>query len=265
LSELSVSVILPTFNRRQTIERAIKSVLEQNVAVMELIVVDDGSTDGTEDLVAELCNSDERIVYFKRDNAGACAARNFGVSVAKGELIAFQDSDDEWEPTKLARQMNVRIASGPALVFTSHTVIFGDGSTELRPSLPIQEDGVAFLTQILEDNFISTQTVLVDKSILADSPMFDTQLKRLQDWDLWLSLCRTTKFVHVAESLVNVYRQEDSLTVNSQNYYVSLSRILRKHWRLFVRRPRRSLRHLLRVAKHSNAGAFLRATSRFNS
>ena len=93
-----VSVVIPTFNRADTIGDSIKSVLEQTFKDFEVIVVDDGSTDGTESVVAAF--GDSRIKYIMQDNAGACAARNNGIRHANGEYIAFQDSDDYWMPRK---------------------------------------------------------------------------------------------------------------------------------------------------------------------
>ena len=98
-----VSVVIPTFNRADTIGDSIKSVLEQTFKDFEVIVVDDGSTDGTESVVAAF--GDSRIKYIMQDNAGACAARNNGIRHANGEYIAFQDSDDYWMPRKLERQL----------------------------------------------------------------------------------------------------------------------------------------------------------------
>jgi glycosyltransferase involved in cell wall biosynthesis len=101
-----VSVILPTFNRADTLSRSIGSVLEQQHKNLELIVVDDGSTDRTRELVADI--RDPRIRYIRHDrNRGQSAARNMGISIARAELIAFQDSDDRWAQEKLARQLPV--------------------------------------------------------------------------------------------------------------------------------------------------------------
>lgn len=242
----SVSVILPTYNRAPTIERACKSVLTQGDAVLELIVVDDGSTDDTERIVRELGKEDERVRYVRQGNAGACVARNHGISLSRGDLIAFQDSDDEWLPGKLAAQLETR-GNTQSLVFTAHTVVFPDGTQEIRPY-----PGASLSNrQLLQHNFISTQTALLDRSVLG-AARFDERLTRLQDWDLWLSLVETSNvpIKYVPRPLVNLYRQEDSATNSQENYYRSLAVIVRKHSALYLRNPYAGAKVLGRLLRH---------------
>jgi glycosyltransferase involved in cell wall biosynthesis len=246
----AVSVILPTFNRASTLHRACESVLAQQPGVHELIVVDDGSTDDTERIMTELARRDPRLKYVKQDNAGACAARNHGIDLARGDLIAFQDSDDEWLPGKLAAQLKAR-AGKPALVFTAHIVEMLDGSEEVRPTV-----GLPKLPDLLAHNYISTQTVLVDRSVLGEV-RFDPRLRRLQDWDVWLSLMasRRVRFTFVTDPLVRLYRQTDSLSNSQEAYFDSLRILLFKHWRLYRAHPLRWIRHLARVVRFKTTGA----------
>lgn len=242
----SVSVVLPTYNRAQTIRRACDSVLAQGEALLELIVVDDGSTDDTERIVRELCREDERVRYVRQDNAGACVARNYGIAISRGVLIAFQDSDDEWLPGKLEAQLMAR-GSTPSLVFTSHTVIFIDGKKETRP-----RPGASLGNrQLLQHNFISTQTAMIDRTVLGEA-RFDARLTRLQDWDLWLSLVETSKLPikFVEKSYVTLYRQEDSVTNSEENYYRSLAVIVRKHSTLYLRNPYVGAKVIARLLRH---------------
>ena len=102
-----ISVVLPTYNRARCLSRSINSVLNQTFSNLELIIVDDGSTDNTRELVESF--SDPRIRYIYQENAGACAARNHGINEALGTYIAFQDSDDEWRKDKLEIQLNALI------------------------------------------------------------------------------------------------------------------------------------------------------------
>ena len=101
MNESDSIVIIPTYNREGTLLRAVNSVLSQSFTDLELIVVDDGSTDHTRELVESI--KDNRLRYIYQKNAGACAARNKGIDAAEGEFIAFQDSDDVWLKEKLAR------------------------------------------------------------------------------------------------------------------------------------------------------------------
>jgi glycosyltransferase involved in cell wall biosynthesis len=109
-SSIAVSVVIPTYNRASLLGRAIKSVLEQTYQDFEIIVVDDASTDNTEEVVRNL--RDRRIRYLRHEkNRGGSAARNTGIRAAWGQYIAFQDSDDEWLPEKLKKQMEVLAAA----------------------------------------------------------------------------------------------------------------------------------------------------------
>jgi glycosyltransferase involved in cell wall biosynthesis len=252
----SVSVILPTYNRAATLRRACESVLSQMPPVLELIVVDDGSTDDTADVLSTLVRTDARLRYVRQDNQGACAARNLGIELARGKLIAFQDSDDEWLPGKLKSQLEAR-GGKPALVFTSHTVIFLDGHQEIRPSNGVPVDRNDLVSRLISQNFISTQTVLLDRSLLGES-RFDPQLRRLQDWDLWLSIIERLDFkiIFVDDPLVKLFRQDDSLSNSDVHYHQSLKEIFRKHERLYRRYPKTYIRRRVKLALQTFIGKF---------
>ena len=102
-----ISVIIPTYNRGNMIERAVRSVLNQTYNNIEVIVVDDGSTDNTEEVIKDI--KDTSVIYIKEANAGACVARNKGIDVSSGDYIAFLDSDDEWFPEKLEIQYKQQV------------------------------------------------------------------------------------------------------------------------------------------------------------
>ena len=112
-----VSVVLPTYNRAYILDRAVKSVLMQTYPYFELIIVDDGSTDQTQELVAGY--QDERIIYLKmQENRGQARARNCGIGHARYDYIAFQDSDDIWNPEKLSKQVDAMLSAPPEVGFT---------------------------------------------------------------------------------------------------------------------------------------------------
>jgi len=113
----TVSVIIPAYNRAHLIGRAIKSVLNQAYQDFELIIIDDCSTDNTDEVVREFQKKDNRIIYLKHDqNKGGSAARNTGIKVSKSEYIAFLDSDDEWLPEKLEIQMEAILKQNVSMV-----------------------------------------------------------------------------------------------------------------------------------------------------
>lgn len=231
----TVSVVMPTFNRLHVLPRAIDSVLGQTVPVTELIVVDDGSTDGTVDYLRNRAGEDSRIRLVAASHSGAAAARNRGIAVAEGEYVAFQDSDDEWAPDFLARLLPHVAGRADVVAFVSHRVRFRDGSTAVVPSAHVERPERAMLYR----SVASTQTLLIPTPLLRERG-FDPQLRRFQDWDLCLSLIQrgTISFIHEPTVAATLYRLEDSISEGSTKLRsASLRRILRRHVRLFIRHP----------------------------
>jgi glycosyltransferase involved in cell wall biosynthesis len=227
-----VSVVIPTFNRANLLPRAIGSVLAQDHGNLEVIVVDDGSTDETPAVMAEQMASDPRVRYIRQDNAGAPTARNRGVQAARGDWIAFQDSDDEWAPGFLASVLPQAAAN--RVVFTSHSVVFRSGVVEQVPRDFIPSPARA----LRRANVVSTQTALLSRETARSFP-FDVTLARFQDWDLWLTLLAAgVEFVHVPVSGATLYRQSDSISEGAHGARKrSLRRILVKQRRTLVRDP----------------------------
>lgn len=215
-----VSVIIPTYNRAPTLPRAINSVLHQDYRNLELIIVDDASTDDTEALVENI--KDHRIRYVRHDrNQGACAARNTGIAAAKGELIAFQDSDDEWLEGKLSKQVAAldREKSEYVLVYCTKIIYGMDGNYKrgVRRSICVPGPETAMLSgdlrqSLWHENIISTQTILVRTESAHKVGGFDTRLKNSQDWDFVLRISEVGSFAFVDEPLVNHYIQADSIS-----------------------------------------------------
>ena len=232
MSNPTVSVVIPTYNRVHLLGRAIASVLNQTVPVHEVIVVDDGSDDGSSEMVIRLSRQDPRLVLLRQERGGAPSARNRGIAYATGSLLAFQDSDDEWDPRFIATLLECH--TRPSVVaFCSMTVI--DASGVPRIDFPDRIDNVR--AQLLQANCISTQTCLVDRALLT-SNSFDVRLQRLQDWDLWLSIIDRATFIHVPEVLVTQHLQSDSITAGSERkLYAALKIITKKHRRVLSRRP----------------------------
>ena len=200
-----VSVIIPTYNREATLKRAVESVLNQTYTDFELIIVDDGSTDNTRQLVENI--HDDRITYYYvKINSGAAAARNYGIERAEGEYIAFQDSDDYWHSDKLEKQMKV-MESNPDIGFVYHPIscrIDSDCCVILPPeSLPIEKKQGDIYTQLLYDNMVDCPTLLVKKSCLDTCGYFDTSLKALEDYDLALRLGKKYMAGFVDEPLID--------------------------------------------------------------
>jgi len=219
-----VSVVIPTYNRANLIERAVASVLAQDHDDIEVIVVDDGSSDNTTQVLNSIIATDPRVRCVQQPNAGAPSARNQGVAESTGDWIAFQDSDDEWSPEFLHAVL--AHAHPERVVFTSHTIVFRSGVVETVPTGPV----TSVRRSLLRKNFVSTQTTLMSRELARRFP-FDVSLARFQDWDLWLTLVEAgVEFLHLPISGATVHRQSDSISEGAHaRRKESLRRILSKH------------------------------------
>lgn len=231
-----VSVVIPTYNRAHLIERAVRSVLDQTFAVHEVIVIDDGSTDNTSEVVARLSSGEPRLTYISQNREGAPAARNLGISATTGSLIAFQDSDDEWRPTFIEELLDFHDRP-MVLAFSSMLTVDSVGNQAVAFPNKIYD----VVSELALHNCISTQTALLDASLLR-LHQFDETLPRLQDWDLWLGLIERAHFVHHPRVLVIQHLQGDSITAGRSNLYVALRTITRRHWRVLIRHPKSFVR-----------------------
>jgi glycosyltransferase involved in cell wall biosynthesis len=245
-----VSIVIPTYNRAHLLSRAIKSVLNQTYSNFELMVVDDCSTDDTENVVTSF--HDDRIQYIRHEkNRGAPAARNTGIVAAKGEYIAFQDSDDEWLPTKLEKQV-VAFNSAPTdlgVVYTSFWLIDQSKKTVVPSSYVKKTEGNIHDT-LLEMNFISTPTAVVRKECFEKVGMF-ANIPRFQDWELWLRISKYYSFKHLREPLVNAHRQPDSISRKADALISARKYILSKYFNEISEKPKLLSKH------YSDIGIFL--------
>ena len=216
-----VSVIIPTHNRSSCIEDSVRSVLNQTYQNIEVIVVDDGSTDQTTDIVGGI--NDSRLRYIKlEENKGANHARNVGIRNAVGNYIAFNDSDDLWLPEKLEKQMKLMLLEDSEQLGCVYCVVtkYQNGeSVAISPDMEnIGENAIGSLRYyMLGHLFISTQSLLIKKSVLEEVGGFQEELKRLQDWELLLRISGKYKFTLVQEKLVDAYVREDCISNNDTN------------------------------------------------
>lgn len=225
-----VSVILPTYNRAHLIEQAIQDVLEQTYQDFELIVVDDGSTDNSEEIIKKM--SDGRIRYVRHEkNKGANAARNTGIVTANGKYIAFQDSDDRWLPEKLEKQMQVfkTAPAGTGVVYTGFWRIKGD-QKKYVPSPRIKRKEGDIYNELLRGNFIGTPTAVVKKECFEKVGMFDEDLPRLQDWELFIRISKHYLFKCIDEPQLISYFTPISISANQEALISARLYILEKHY-----------------------------------
>lgn len=204
----TISVIIPTYNREGLVGRAIKSVLSQTYKDVEVIVVDDASTDDTETEVKKI--ESDRLRYIKLNkNGGACRARNFGINEAKGDYIAFLDSDDIWNPDKLEKQMKYLLSKNAEVVACNGWYIKANSRRLITN--PKNEELVN-LRELLNANYITTGALLAKKKLLLSVGCFDEGLPRYQDWDLVIRIVRMTDLYFMNEPLYTLYFQENSIT-----------------------------------------------------
>jgi len=185
-----ISVIIPTFNRRHMLERALQSVLAQTFTDWELIVVDDGSTDGTADLPA--FNSGRPDIRYLRfhENRGVSFARNRGVERAAGSLIAFLDSDDEWLPRKLEKQVRW-LDDHPGFRIVQTREHWVRNGRRVNPPATHEKIGGDIFAQSLKRCMITPSSVLLARSLFAASGGFNETFTACEDYDLWLRItCR---------------------------------------------------------------------------
>lgn len=225
----AVSVVLPTYNRGKTLPYAIRSVLNQSFTDFELVVVDDASTDDTEAIVDAV--ADSRIRYVRHEtNRGVSAARNTGIADARGDVVAFQDSDDEWFPEKLGKQME-RFEHAPPNVGVVYTGMYRRESGDRRylPYATVQPKEGDVRRSIVRQNFISTQMAAVRRECFETVGTFDEKLPALVDWELWIRFSDRYRFLLVDEPLVRGGVNPDSISNNRGDVVRARERILGKH------------------------------------
>ncbi|MCA1041613.1 glycosyltransferase family 2 protein [Bacillus infantis] len=211
---LMISVILPTYNRENTIYDAVMSVLSQTYTDLELIIVDDSSTDRTEEIVKDI--SDERVKYFKNEtNIGACASRNKGVHLSQGHYIAFQDSDDIWFENKLMEQINYLKENNADLVYCAMNRYDINGKDKEKYPKRILDSSQDVSLQFLKENMAGTVCVLCKKECIKNN-LFDEEMPRLQDWEFMVRVSKKYKVLYQDKVLVDSFVQKDSISNNPE-------------------------------------------------
>ena len=224
-----VSVVIPVYNRENTIMRAIDSVLRQTYHNIEVIVVDDCSVDSTKQIVSSYNDPRVSLVSLAY-NSGANVARNKGIERAKGEFIAFQDSDDEWMVDKLEKQINYMIETG--IVASYHPyILYENNKYQIMPHKYKDYNVCEYhLAETLKQgNVVGTPTLVIRRSVLSVIGVFDEEMERMQDYEFVLRLIKKFKLGYISEPLVNVYRMEKSISTNNKVMADSCIKILDKH------------------------------------
>lgn len=192
-----ISVVIPSYNRAGYIEKAIDSILQQKVENLEIILIDDGSTDDTRELVQNKYGN--KVQYFYQENQGISGARNSGIKKAQGDYVAFLDSDDYWCPGKLEKQMALAEERPEyGLLASCCASIRIDGS--FRETNRKGKSGWV-LKDLFWANFIRTSSVIIRRDCFNRVGLFDDKLKECEEYDLWLRMADVYPVGFINESL----------------------------------------------------------------
>ena len=198
---MDISVIIPTYNRRNTLPRAVESVLNQTYKPIEIIVVDDGSTDGTKEMFSEMY---PLVRYIYQANSGVSSARNKGINSASGDWIALLDSDDEWLPDKLDRQ--VKLLQDNAEIRFCHTnEIWIRNNVRINQKKKHQKYGGNIFNKCLDICRISPSSSLFHTSVIKDVGLFDESLDVCEDYDLWLRITAKYPVLFLDQPLIKKF------------------------------------------------------------
>ena len=221
-----VSVIMPTYNQGRYIYEAIQSVLSQTYRHLELIIIDNYSTDETERAIAKF--QDHRVKYSKFNNEGIIAAsRNQGIKLAQGDYIAFLDSDDIWLPGKLEKAVSVLSGSEAiALTYSRFRTLTGNTVSMIVLPKPGHYQSGQVFKALYKRSFIACSGVMVKKSVLQQVGVFNTDpaFLALEDTDLWLRIARRYDIICTAEAPLFLYR------VNPQGISRGFLKKIRRSW-----------------------------------
>jgi glycosyltransferase involved in cell wall biosynthesis len=227
-SVTKISVIIPAYNRADYLAEAIQSVLDQTFPDFELIIVDDGSTDNTKEVVEGFV--DTRVRYLFQENGGVSSARNSGIKAANGEYIAFLDSDDIWLPENLALKVNL-LDSRPDIGLVCSDAYFFDNITgtvlgrrwhdqTLHDWINLNKIVVQPLKELLcKGCFIMPQATMVRSQVFTTVGYFDESLPTSEDWDLFVRIFQRFPLEIIDTPLLKIRRHSTSLSENQEKVY----------------------------------------------
>ncbi len=196
-----ISIVTPTFNSEYFVKETIHSILNQTYSNWEMLITDDCSTDNTWNIINKYARKDSRIKVFRlQENSGAGAARNNSIKHASGRYIAFCDSDDQWTPDKLEKQIQFIQENNLALSYSSYRVIDEDGKEQGEVSAPQK---VTYRT-MLKNNYIGCLTAMYDTHKVGK--VYMPEIRKRQDWALWLSILKKVPYALGIQENLAIYR-----------------------------------------------------------
>lgn len=221
---------MPAYNAEKTIVESIESVLRQTYINWELIIVNDGSKDSTTAVV--LAFNDERLRLIEQENGGVANARNNGIYNAKGEYIAFLDSDDLWVEEKLERQIGTLIGGKYKMCYAK-TWCFGGNLNQTTDCFVNVALDFADRDKILIYDFIPILTVLIANDVLDEVGYFDETLHGVEDWDLWIRVLQKYEAIYSDEFLAKYRISSTGLSGNFEKHFMEEEKVWMKHIDLY--------------------------------
>ncbi|MBD2665438.1 hypothetical protein B6N60_04428 [Richelia sinica FACHB-800] len=222
----TISVIIPAYNCEKTIKGTINSVLNQNWNDFELIIINDGSRDGTLEIISQI--DDTRIKLFSFENAGGNVSRNRGLKYAIGEFVSFLDADDIWTSDKLASQLQALAENPQAAVAYSWTDYIDEHGKFLLAGTHINVNGDVY-EKLLTNNFLENgSNPLIRKEAIISLGGFDESLNAAQDWDMWLRLAAKFEFVCVPTVQILYRFSANSVSTNLARQEKSCLQVITK-------------------------------------
>ena len=202
-----VTVIIPTFDRAKLVKRAIASILTQTYTDFELIIIDDGSRDETKEAVSSF--NDKRITYIFQENSGVSAARNAGIKKARSGLISFLDSDDEWHPLKLEKQITF-MRENPQLFISQTDEIWIRHGRRVNPMKKHTKYAGMIYERCLKLCLVTPSSAMMRRELFDEVGLFDESLPACEDYDLWLRIAHKYPVGLIKEKLITKYGGHDT-------------------------------------------------------
>jgi glycosyltransferase involved in cell wall biosynthesis len=259
MSNPKVSVIIPTLNRADFIKESINSVLSQTYQDFEIIVIDDGSTDNTREIVEGYDN--EKIKYFYQKNSGLNSARNTGIRNSKGEYISYLDSDDIWHPYKLEKQVAILDKNSDiGLVYCGSSLIDENGThTGKRPL--IRHSGYVF-EKLIRYNFLYNGSIAIfRRNCLEKVGLFDERTVRMTDWEFYLRFAIHYKFYGIPEYLIKYRVHQKTMSNDFKLFLDSGFKIIDKTFEIFDIKIRTEAKTLIESIKLRRQALSLKQTA----
>jgi GT2 family glycosyltransferase len=224
---LRVSVIIPSYNRADYLPLTLQSIFDQALIPDEIIVVDDGSTDGTTELVRTYGT---RVRYFCQDHLGVAAARNLGLSMAQGDVIAWLDADDLWDPDFLLTLVSrLELDQGIDGVYAGFALIDSAGNVLVTPELKVVPPGELFRA-LIDSDFIITSAFVVRRKCFEQVGHFDESFRICEDYDMFLRLSKVFTLVGVCQPLMKLRVHEHNITRDTQIFCQFRLALTAKHF-----------------------------------